>query len=189
METFLRLDNTMMTWFSQSVKVDLLDKLLPYLTNPYILLGLLVLFFLYLCKDDAKQATAFFISLLILIIISEGVTTFLLAPFFARPAPCISLTDLDFPIACSGSFSFPSHIAADSFAALIAIFLFYYRYWLIAFVAVLLSNWSTVYVGYFYPGDVIAGGILGLSIGFVCSTLIYTFIDERFLKEAKKDVY
>ncbi len=189
METFLRLDNTMMMWLSQNVKVEFLDKALPYLTNPFVLLALLVVFFLYLCKDDPKQAVAFFVTLLILIIIAEGVTTFLLVPFAGRPAPCVTLTEMEFPVACSDGLSFPSHIAADSFASLIAIFLFYYRYWLIALIVVLLANWATVYVGYFYPGDVVAGGMLGLFIGFICSTLIYTFIEERFLREPEKEMY
>jgi hypothetical protein len=81
-----------------------------------------------------------------------------------RPRPCMALPDVVERLGCTTSGSMPSAHAANWFAAAMIVFIFYRRkLWLI--VPVLLMalgvSFSRVYCGVHYPGDVLAGAVLG----------------------------
>ena len=79
----------------------------------------------------------------------------------ARPRPCMMLPDVVQRLGCSGSGSMPSAHAANWFAVTMVAFLFYRRsLWFTLPMAVAVS-FSRVYNGVHYPGDVLAGAILG----------------------------
>ena len=81
-----------------------------------------------------------------------------------RPRPCMALPDVVERLGCTGSGSMPSAHAANWFAATMIVFIFYGRKrWLmlpVLLMAVAVS-FSRVYNGVHYPGDVLAGAILG----------------------------
>ncbi|HEY1788400.1 MAG TPA: glycosyltransferase family 39 protein [Verrucomicrobiae bacterium] len=81
-----------------------------------------------------------------------------------RPRPCMALPDVVERLGCTTSGSMPSAHAANWFAAAMIVFIFYrHKLWLI--VPVLLMalgvSFSRVYCGVHYPGDVLAGAVLG----------------------------
>ena len=79
----------------------------------------------------------------------------------ARPRPCVALPDVIERLDCTASGSMPSAHAANWFAMTMVMFLFYRRsLWFMLPVALLVS-FSRVYNGVHYPGDVLAGMILG----------------------------
>jgi undecaprenyl-diphosphatase len=68
------------------------------------------------------------------------------------------------------SFSFVSGHATTSSAVSLLMFLTlkkYYKYTILFFIWPLLFAYSRIYVGVHFPGDVIIGAMLGLTIGFV----------------------
>ena len=75
------------------------------------------------------------------------------------------LTDVVRRLGCTGSGSMPSAHAANWFAVTMVVFLFYRRsLWFMLPMAVAVS-FSRVYNGVHYPGDVLAGAILGAGYG------------------------
>lgn len=69
-----------------------------------------------------------------------------------------------------GAYGFPSCHAANSFALAVFMALTVRHRWfsLVLFGWAVLNSYSRVYLGVHYPGDLIAGAILGSFFGFVC---------------------
>jgi membrane-associated phospholipid phosphatase len=109
-------------------------------------------------------------------LLTDQVSSHLIKPFFHRLRPCNDhLVNARLIIEqCGSGFSFVSAHAANSFG--MATFLSFI--WLdkrscvvLLLIWASLISFSQVYVGIHYPGDVIAGGILGVIIGTTTSIL------------------
>jgi membrane-associated phospholipid phosphatase len=101
----------------------------------------------------------------------------------ARPRPCVALPDVIERLDCTASGSMPSAHAANWFAMTMVMFLFYRRsLWFMLPVALLVS-FSRVYNGVHYPGDVLAGMILGAGYavaGVVALQTIWNRVGRRW---------
>lgn len=81
---------------------------------------------------------------------------------------------------CGGKFGFVSSHAANSFGVAMFFTLFFRHYWagiLLMFWALVVS-YSRIYLGVHYPGDILGGALLGITIGLV----FYTFDKIILLK-------
>ena len=74
------------------------------------------------------------------------------------------------------SYSFPSGHATEAFVGAIIIGKKYGHLWLFILLALVIS-FSRVYIGVHYPGDVLAGALLGVGI-----TMIVLHFEENILK-------
>lgn len=74
-----------------------------------------------------------------------------------------------------GSYGFPSCHAANSFALTVFIALFVRRRGFTIFIVswALLNSYSRLYLGVHYPGDLLAGAIVGALFGLLCYRLAY----------------
>jgi len=79
----------------------------------------------------------------------------------ARPRPCLALDNVNDLLGCTTSGSMPSAHAANNFAVAMMLFLFYRRSGWFMFPFAASVAFSRVYCGVHYPGDVLAGAILG----------------------------
>jgi undecaprenyl-diphosphatase len=87
-------------------------------------------------------------------------------------------------IPCSNGYSFTSSHATNHFALSIFLFLlfpFWKHRWLFVFWASLIG-YAQIYVGAHYPLDIIAGSILGATIGYL-TFLLFNKTRQRFLPE------
>ena len=83
---------------------------------------------------------------------------------------------------CGGRYSFVSSHATNSFDVAFLSLLFIRKRWFTLSIILwaLIIGYSRIYLGVHYPGDVIAGSILGVLIGWGVIEL-YRFIDRKLL--------
>lgn len=87
---------------------------------------------------------------------------------------------------CGGMYGFVSSHAANSFNAAILSLLLIRKAWYSIFIIVWASavSYSRIYLGVHYPGDVLCGMILGLTIGWMIFRL-YILTDKNYLDKKK----
>ena len=112
------------------------------------------------------------------VILNDAICFQILKPLFNRPRPCMELLDIVVHGRCSSNGSFPSNHASNIFALATLFAGIYKNTILLAFAIATLVGFSRIYLGVHYPFDVLAGAIIGTSIGFMGVRLYYktTFI-------------
>jgi len=172
-EIFLQLNGLGSPW---------LDGLMLFLSYKFVWIPL----YLYLIYRLYRQnGNHFYIPLLLLILtitLTDQTTSSLMKPFFERLRPCKnpSLDGLVQVIGnCTGKYGFASGHAANSFG--LASFFFFYEKRSTMSKGLLiwagLVAYSRVYLGVHYVGDILAGGLIGLSAAWLLVRLA-----ERSLK-------
>lgn len=123
---------------------------------------------------------------LLMIALSDQTASGLLKPLVARYRPCRPEAGLDFVVhtvynECGGMYGFASSHAANFFA--MAVFLsrlFLIRWFTVmAFAAAMLSSYSRIYLGVHYPGDILAGAVIGIFAGWG-AYLLYRWSHKKF---------
>lgn len=146
----------------------LFDKLMPFITEVknwylvYVLLWLIILF------KGGKYRIAMAVAMILLITITDQVSSSLLKNLIERVRPCNELPDVHLLAGCTGSFSFPSSHAVNNFAAAM-FFGYFYKHlrWILFSVAAIVAL-SRIFVGVHYPSDVIGGALIGIILGYIC---------------------
>lgn len=154
---------------------SIFDFIMFWLSNKLIWIPL-YLFFLYLLIKNYKWKTVgIFLSIIILIVLSDQGTVHLFKNVFLRLRPCHEpqLEGLVHLVngKCGGQFGFISSHAANTFGLAVFLIQFLgkkYRYFtvLVLFWATMVA-YSRVYLGVHYPGDVIVGAVFGSLLGFI----------------------
>ena len=165
---FLQLDLDLLKFGNIIVANSVFDAVMPVITNlaywriPVILaLAVLALF-------GGRYGLVSVVLGVILIAITDQLSSTLLKDLVGRVRPCHVVPDLRVLAGCGNSKSFPSSHAANTMAA--ALF-FGFRYrkmlpWLLGLS--ILVSYSRVYIGIHYPSD-LAGGWL---IGALCAAVV-----------------
>jgi membrane-associated phospholipid phosphatase len=100
-------------------------------------------------------------------LISLGVNHFV-SQAVARRRPChVPTLHVHSLLACASDYSFPSDHAVIAGALAMGLLLFDVRWGILATLLALLLAFSRVYVGVHYPGDVVAGLLMGAAIAIV----------------------
>jgi len=132
----------------------------------------------------SKSAFVFLIFCFFAVGVADVVNSQILKDHFKRLRPChteyLETAEL---VPCSHGYSFPSSHAANHFA--LSFFMLLSLGALLPKIKMPLIVWAAmislaqVYVGIHYPFDVIAGGVVGVTIGFVLS-LVYRWMSQEY---------
>jgi len=168
MDWLQALDTRVFYFINHSLSNPLFDWLMPILSGgngvmqifvPIILITALAAIFL-----GSTRARLCALLIVLVVAIGDPLIVNTIKHAVARTRPCIALADANVLIGKTDSGSMPSAHAANWFAATMIVFLFYRRkLWLIVptFLMACAVSFSRVYNGVHYPGDVLAGAILG----------------------------
>jgi undecaprenyl-diphosphatase len=111
-------------------------------------------------------------ALALALLLADQLSASVLKPWVARPRPCHAEAGLVFEVhrygGCGGPYGFVSSHAANAAAAALVLSAALGRRWRAGLWAgALLLGWSRVGLGVHYPGDVLAGGLLGAACGWL----------------------
>jgi undecaprenyl-diphosphatase len=161
----IALDKSLFLLIHQTFRNGLFDLVMPPLTEkwnwalPLAAVVLLCSFF-----NGTKRGALLLLSGILLVLVADGGAT-VLKHLVLRPRPLASVAEAQALAERAASASFPSNHAANAFA-LATLFAIYYPSLAIpSFAVAALVSYSRIYLGDHYPLDVLAGALLGTSLG------------------------
>jgi undecaprenyl-diphosphatase len=177
-EFLYSIDVVLFRFINSTLANPVTDKIMPFITdvkNWYLLY--IFLWFLILFKGG-KYRVGLAIGMILLVAISDQLSSTLLKHLFERPRPCKVLENVHLLVGCTDSYSFPSSHAVNNFAAAM-FFTYFYKHlkWILFSVASIMAL-SRIFVGVHYPSDVIGGALIGIAIGYILS-ITYEFILKK----------
>lgn len=159
--------------FLNGLHADWLDQPMSIISERLVWLPFYVAIIVWLVWKQKKDA---FWSIFLIsgaIVLSDQITSALMKPFFERLRPChdpsisylLHLVD-----DCGARFGFASSHAANTFSlATFLVLLHPGRTWVpyLMFTWAAIVSYSRIYLGVHYPGDIIAGALIGSAISYL----------------------
>ena len=179
------IDTAVFYFINVSLANPFFDWFMPFITEKthwFPVWGVLIIGLLW---KGGKKGRITVLLVIPLILLSDQLSAHVLKPLFARPRPCVTLSNVHLLVGLKTSFSFPSAHAANFFALATHFNYFYPKYRWIYFGAAFLVALSRVSIGVHYPLDIIGGGILGA----VCALIvifIWRTIEQMMAKRKSK---
>lgn len=185
-EFLYSIDVAVFRFINSTLANPVTDKFMPFITdvkNWYLLY--VFLWFLILFKGG-RYRVGLAIGMILLVTISDQLSSFVLKSLFERPRPCKVLENVHLLVTCTDSYSFPSSHAVNNFSAFM-FFSYFYRHlkWILFGVATVMAL-SRIFVGVHYPSDVLGGALIGILIGYILART-YGFILQKIYSLFKKN--
>ena len=164
-----------------------LDFPMIWLSHKYIWIPMYAVMLYFLIRKTQWKSYIPIIGIILLITLTDQITSGFMKPFFERFRPCHEplLSGLvEIIHGCGGPYGFASGHAANSFGiAFFFHFIFQNKYTRVLLVWAFLVSYSRIYLGVHYPGDVIVGGTIGWLIAMLIFQLIKRFFPTIWTKE------
>ncbi len=173
MEKLLELDFRLFYWVHVLMANAFLDWLLPFIRNAYFWAPLYIFLAIIMVENFKSKGWDWLYHFIISFAIGDFLSAKILKPIVQRVRPCIDSYWQDVYrniVPLSHGFSFPSTHATNHFA--LGVFIIVTTGHLHSSIKWLALAWAIsvafaqVYVGVHYPLDVLAGAIIGSSIGY-----------------------
>ena len=170
MTAFNQMEFRVLDWVVQTFRSDMLDFFAPkvsFLANAGWIWILIALLFM-IRKSTRKTGLAVALALVFSFVVAD----ILLKPLVARARPFEIKAVARLLIPVPNGFSFPSGHAQASFAAASAI----HRKWkaagAVALLLAALISFSRLYLYVHFPGDVLAGMVIGYTLGCMADAIV-----------------
>ncbi len=163
-EWLYSIDLSLFRWGNEALANPLGDWFFVFITeikNFYVIYAIALLSLMWFGK---KRGVITVLLLLLTIVFSDQISSFVIKPLFDRLRPCHTLEHVRLLVGCGGGKSFTSSHATNNFAMAVLISHFYpkARYYLLGWAS--LVAFSRVYIGVHYPSDIVGGAVLGSMI-------------------------
>jgi undecaprenyl-diphosphatase len=177
-ETLGALDRRLFTFVHSTAASPAIDWFMILLRNALTWIPLYAFILFWILKYQRKYAWQFIFFSLLVFAVTDFTSASILKPLFLRPRPCFDpqlqpiIRDL---VGCGGKYGMPSSHASNHFG--LASFWYFTitwmsrRKWAWLWLWAFLVCYAQVYVGKHYPGDILAGMVLGISVGFLFAVL------------------
>lgn len=186
LEQLRNLDQQLFFFVNRDMANIVFDTLCPIFRDKvtwFPIYGLLAVYFL---TQYRKKGWWLILLGVITIVLSDQLSSSLIKPLVHRIRPCNS-PDIKHLVRlvideCGVGFSFVSSHATNHFAlATFLTFITYQRKWMIPlwYLWAVVVGFSQVYVGVHYPGDIVCGGLLGITIGLVTGIIAAKIIKQH----------
>ncbi len=185
-EVLNHIDQQFFIAINSGMQNSFLDMVCPIIRNQktWYLLYALIIFFLY--KKFKINSLWILLSAVVLVLISDQLSANLIKNLVQRIRPCNNpsmQSQIHLLVNCGKGYSFVSAHATNHFAIAVFMMLFFkeYKKWLFP-IALLWASaiaFSQVYVGVHYPFDVIAGALLGTTLGYFAQQIIQQKIQQQ----------
>jgi undecaprenyl-diphosphatase len=182
MELAGEIDAGIFRWINQSMVHPALDDLMVFLTTFRLSAHIFLLAALFIVIRKQRGAFVVLLFTLLAVGLADYTASGILKPLVQRIRPCFALDHCRLLVNQVRSYSFASSHAANSAAAAAMTWIYFHRGVLIErlfsvfmMVYAFLIAWSRVYVGVHYPGDVLAGMLIGIGSAFLVY-MIYSWL-------------
>lgn len=158
-------------YFLNHFGTPLWDKIMIFITSLgdggviWIACGIILLIF----KKTRTCGAALLFSLAISFLLSQLV----IKELVNRPRPFSVIEGAELLVAVPRGSSFPSSHTVTAFASAISIFCFNKLFGVLALVLATIIGFSRIYLGVHFVSDVVLGAILGLTLGFFLTRILF----------------
>ncbi|MCT4614880.1 MAG: phosphatase PAP2 family protein [Marinifilaceae bacterium] len=180
MEALVGIDSQLFLWFN-SFNSHFWDILMMFVTRKEFWIAFYLLILYQIIKIKTKESAWWIIGILVLVLLSDQISSSVFKNLFERLRPSHN-PDLQNLVHIvkdyrGGKFGFVSAHSANAFGfALFTSLIFKNRiYTFIIFGWAILVAYSRIYLGVHYPGDIIGGMLLGLTLAYG----LYSFIKYK----------
>ena len=170
MEYITNIDFTVLNWIHSTLSCGFLDSVMPVITK----LGSkgaiwLAVAFVMMCTKKYRSCG---IIMVISLIAGVLIGNVFLKNIIARPRPCWINSEFNMLIGVPGDYSFPSGHTLSSAAAATVLTLENRKFGFGAIPVAALIAFSRLYLYVHFPTDIIAGALIGITIGYAAFKLI-----------------
>lgn len=175
LEFFYSLDLKLLYFINHTLSNPVFDALMPLLRGKLTWIPLYLIIIYFIIKKYGLKSVWVIGCALLTVLIADRISAGLIKPYFERLRPCNNpeiQSWLNLPNGRGSSWSFVSSHATNHFALAVYFIMIFIRHRgkykiIIPFLSwAFLIAFAQVYIGFHYPSDVIAGGILGSLIGY-----------------------
>ncbi|MBN2507525.1 MAG: phosphatase PAP2 family protein [Verrucomicrobia bacterium] len=169
-------DTALFYFVNHAMANPVFDAVMPLLAGHVLFVPAVLLTALAVLWKGGPRGRVFVPMLALAVALTDGFLCNAIRDAVRRPRPAMVLTDTRALLRTTRRGSLPSAHAANWFAAAAVVGIYYRRRWLpVAAVAAFAGvvAFSRVYNGVHYPGDVLAGAVLGAGTGLVTVWLVH----------------
>ncbi len=167
------LDERLFFFLNKRLTSPFLDLFMPWITDVWnLVIPLLIVVVAFLAYGEGRRKKVVFIIFLIIGVVLTDKSSAILKDVFHRVRPCNIYEYVRVLVGCTSSFSMPSSHAANTFFIFTSVSYFYRKALPFLLLLALAVSYSRIYVGVHYPGDVIAGALLGMLWGILFIVLV-----------------